>query len=197
MYISDVEALTGFRYCNICHKQAFRIGDPILLTSIRNHLKKYLKNDGKIVKKVIFERFAKPFVPHIFSNKTYMLLLTNNLTHLFEHTQYYITYDIETLEKKVKEKYGDSLLVTVTLIPYAIASTVKCAGGMHSFYYDYRTPNFFDMQLEQLFKEAKQVKKDNKYKDETIPQYFQVPIIGFNSVKFDTSVLIMNLRSKD
>ncbi|KAA6320692.1 MAG: hypothetical protein EZS28_054650, partial [Streblomastix strix] len=25
MYISDVEALTGFRYCNICHRQAFRI----------------------------------------------------------------------------------------------------------------------------------------------------------------------------
>ncbi|KAA6365209.1 MAG: hypothetical protein EZS28_039265, partial [Streblomastix strix] len=33
MYISDVEALTGFRYCNICHRQAFRIKDPNLQVS--------------------------------------------------------------------------------------------------------------------------------------------------------------------
>ncbi|KAA6372968.1 MAG: hypothetical protein EZS28_031503, partial [Streblomastix strix] len=60
MYISDVEALTGFRYCNICHKQAFRIGDKNLQQSMRNHMKKCQKNDGKIVKKVILEKFAKP-----------------------------------------------------------------------------------------------------------------------------------------
>ncbi|KAA6401608.1 MAG: hypothetical protein EZS28_002870 [Streblomastix strix] len=56
MYISDVEALTGFRYCNICHKQAFRIGDPNLQTSMRNHMKKCQKNGGKIIKRVILEK---------------------------------------------------------------------------------------------------------------------------------------------
>ncbi|KAA6356981.1 MAG: hypothetical protein EZS28_047492, partial [Streblomastix strix] len=197
MYISDVEALTGFRYCNICHKQAFRIGDPNIQTSMRNHMKKCQKNGGKIIKKVLLERFAKPFVPHILSNRTYKYLLANNLTHLFKPTQYYITYDIETLEKKVNEKFGDSSQVTATLIPYAIASTVKLASGIHSFYYDIRTDNFLDKWLEQLFEEAKQVKKDNKYNDETIPQYYEVPVIGFNSAKFDTSVLFKNLKSKD
>ncbi|KAA6309432.1 MAG: hypothetical protein EZS28_056512, partial [Streblomastix strix] len=108
MYISDVEALTGFRYCNICHRQAFRIGDKNLQQSMRNHMKKCQKNDGKIVKKVILEKFAKPFVPLILSNRTYKYLLANNLTHLFKPTRYYITYDIETLEKKVNEKFGDS-----------------------------------------------------------------------------------------
>ncbi|KAA6392043.1 MAG: hypothetical protein EZS28_012432 [Streblomastix strix] len=47
------------------------------------------------------------------------------------------------------------------------------------------------------FEEAKQVKKDNKYIDETIPQYYEVPVIGFNSAEFDTSILIKNLKSKD
>ncbi|KAA6368309.1 MAG: hypothetical protein EZS28_036164, partial [Streblomastix strix] len=197
MYISDVEALTGFRYCNICHKQTFRIGDPHLQTSMRNHMKKCQQNNGKIVKKVILERFAKPFVPHILSNKTYKYLLANNLVHLFKPTQYYITYDIETLEKKVNEKFGDSSQITATLIPYAIASTVKLASGIHSFYYDIRTENFLDKWLQQLFEEAKQVMKDNKYNDETIPQYYEVPVIGFNSAKFDTSVLFKNLKSKD
>ncbi|KAA6382637.1 MAG: hypothetical protein EZS28_021836 [Streblomastix strix] len=197
MYISDVEALTGFRYCNICHRQAFRIKDPNLQVSIRNHMKKCQKNGGKIVKKVILEKFAKPFVPHILSNKTYKYLLANNLTHLFKPTQYYITYDIETLEKKVNEKFGDCSQVIATLVPYAIASTVKSVSGIHSFYFDIRTDDFLDKWLEQLFEEAKQVKKDNKYKDETIPQYFEVPVIWFNSAKFDTSLVFKNLKSKD
>ncbi|KAA6359234.1 MAG: hypothetical protein EZS28_045239, partial [Streblomastix strix] len=144
MYISDVEALTGFRYCNICHRQAFRIGDKNL-----------------------------------------------------QPTRYYITYDIETLEKKINEKFGDSSQVTATLIPYVIASTVKLASGIHSFYYDIRTEDFLDKWLEYLFEEAKQVKKDNKCIDETIPQYFEVPVIGFNSAKFDASVLFKKLKSKD
>ncbi|KAA6404464.1 MAG: hypothetical protein EZS28_000015 [Streblomastix strix] len=197
MYISDVEALTGFRYCNICHRQAFRINDKNLQVQMRNHMKKCQKNDGKIVKKVILEKFAKPFVPHILSNKTYKYLLANNLTHFFKPTRYYITYDIETLENKVNEKFGDSSQVTAILIPYAIDSTVKFASDIHSFYYDIRTDDFLDKWLEQLFEEAKQVKKDNKYIDETIPQYFELPVIGFNQAKFDASVLFKNLKSKN
>ncbi|KAA6385258.1 MAG: hypothetical protein EZS28_019214 [Streblomastix strix] len=177
MYISDVEALTGFRYCNICHKQAFRVSDPNQQTSTRNHMKKCQKNNGKIVKKVILEKFAKPFVPHILSNKTYKYLFANNLTHLFERTQYFVTYDIETLQKKINEKFGDCSQVTATLIPYAIASNVKLSNGIHSINYDIRTENFLDKWLEQLFEEAKQVKKGNKYNDETIPQYYEVPVI--------------------
>ncbi|KAA6363548.1 MAG: hypothetical protein EZS28_040925 [Streblomastix strix] len=145
--------------------------------------------------KVILERFPKPFVPHILYSKTYKYLIANYLTHLFKPTRYYITYDIETLEKKVNEKYGDSSQETATLIPYAIASTVKLASGIHSFYYDIRTDYFLDKWLEQLLEEPK-LKKHYKYKNETIPQYYEVPVIRFNSAKFDTSVLFKNLKSK-
>ncbi|KAA6404137.1 MAG: hypothetical protein EZS28_000340 [Streblomastix strix] len=197
MHLSDVETLTRFRLYNIRHKQAFRLGDPNLQTLMINHMKKCQENNGKIVKKVILEIFAKPFVPHILSKKTYKYLLANNLTHLFKLTRYYITYDIETLQKKVNEKFGDRSQITATLIPYAIASTVKCASGIHSFYYDIRTENFLDKWLDQVFEEAKQVMKDNKYIDETIPQYYEVPVIGFNSAKFDASVLFKNFKSKN
>ncbi|KAA6334612.1 MAG: hypothetical protein EZS28_053047, partial [Streblomastix strix] len=118
-----------------------------------------------------------PFVPHILSNKTYKNLLANNLANLFKSTQYYTIYDIETLEKIVNEKFGDCQQVTATLITYDIASTVKLANGIHSFYYDIRTDDQIHMWFEQLFEEAKQVKKDNKNKDETIPQYYEVPVI--------------------
>ncbi|KAA6386540.1 MAG: hypothetical protein EZS28_017932 [Streblomastix strix] len=42
MQISDVEALTVFRYCNICHRQAFRIKDPNLQKLIEDKYKEYL-----------------------------------------------------------------------------------------------------------------------------------------------------------
>ncbi|KAA6374650.1 MAG: hypothetical protein EZS28_029822, partial [Streblomastix strix] len=83
------------------------------------------------------------------------------------------------------------------LIPYAIASTVKLASGIHSFYYDIRTKDFLNKWQEQVFEETKQVKKDNKYLDETTAQYYEVPQIGFNSAKFDTFILFKNLKSKD
>ncbi|KAA6371890.1 MAG: hypothetical protein EZS28_032583, partial [Streblomastix strix] len=164
MYISDVEALTGFRYCNICHRQAFRIGDKNLQVQMRNHMKKCQKNDGKIIKKVILEKFAKPFVPHILSNKTY--------------------------KKKINKKFNDCSQVNATLVPYSIASIVKSANGIHSFYYDIRTDYFLDKWLEQYFEETKQIWKDNKYKDETIPQYYEVR-------QFHIQLVFKNLKSKD
>ncbi|KAA6387847.1 MAG: hypothetical protein EZS28_016626 [Streblomastix strix] len=108
--------------------------------------------------------------------------------------------DVEALtgfKMKANEKFGESSQVTATLIPYAIASTVKLTSGIHSFYYDIRTEYFLDSWLEYVFQEAKQVKKDNKYMDETTLQYYDVPVIGFNSAKFDASILFKNLKSKD
>ncbi|KAA6352948.1 MAG: hypothetical protein EZS28_051525, partial [Streblomastix strix] len=105
--------------------------------------------------------------------------------------------DLETLAKRVNEKFGDSSQGIATLVPQAIASTIKSASGIHSFYYDIRTDDFLDKWLEQLFEEVKQVKKDNKYKDETILQCFKVPIIELNSAKFDISLVFKNLKSKD
>jgi hypothetical protein len=36
------------------------------------------QNNGKIAKYVTLEKFPKPFVPHITSNKTYRFLLSHN-----------------------------------------------------------------------------------------------------------------------
>ncbi|KAA6389757.1 MAG: hypothetical protein EZS28_014713, partial [Streblomastix strix] len=91
----------------------------------------------------------------------------------FKPTEYYITYDIETFEKFIQQNYGeDSATIFYKLI-------------------------FLDQWLDQVFEEAKQIKKDNKYEDESIPQHFEVPVIGFNSAKFDVSLVFKNLKSKN
>ncbi|KAA6309585.1 MAG: hypothetical protein EZS28_056479, partial [Streblomastix strix] len=65
------------------------------------------------------------------------------------------------------------------------------------FCYDIRQADFLDQWLDQVFEEAKQIKKDNKYEDESIPQHYEVPVIGFNSAKFDVSLVFKNLKSKN
>ncbi|KAA6398801.1 MAG: hypothetical protein EZS28_005671 [Streblomastix strix] len=84
-----------------------------------------------------------------------------------------------------------------SFIPYCIASTVKNKSNIRSFRYDIRQANFLDQQLNQVFEEAKQINKDNKSEYESIPQLFEVPVIGLNSTKFDVSLVVKNLKSKN
>ncbi|KAA6382598.1 MAG: hypothetical protein EZS28_021876 [Streblomastix strix] len=50
-----------------------------------------------------------------------------------------------------------------------------------------RTPNFINLWIKQLFKEVRKVIDSNKYVDETILQHYEVPVIRFNSSKFDVA----------
>jgi hypothetical protein len=68
---------------------------------MKKHIEKCKKNDGKIVKKIILEKFARPFVPHILNNITYRYLFVHGRENEFKPTNYYITYDIETFEKYI------------------------------------------------------------------------------------------------
>ncbi|KAA6381738.1 MAG: hypothetical protein EZS28_022735 [Streblomastix strix] len=45
--------------------------------------------------------------------------------------------------------------------------------------------------------QARKVIDSNKYEDEAIPQYYDVPVIGFNSSKFDVALILKNLQSEE
>jgi hypothetical protein len=53
---------------------------------MKKHIDKCKANGGKIVKRIILERFAKPFDPHILSNKTYQYLVAHNRETEFKPT---------------------------------------------------------------------------------------------------------------
>ncbi|KAA6373530.1 MAG: hypothetical protein EZS28_030943 [Streblomastix strix] len=48
------------------------------------------------------------------------------------------------------------------------------------------TPNFINIWIKWLFKEVRKVIDSIKYEDETIPQHYEVPVIGINSSKHDS-----------
>ncbi|KAA6396637.1 MAG: hypothetical protein EZS28_007838 [Streblomastix strix] len=60
-----------------------------------------------------------------------------------------------------------------------------------------RNPNFINVWIKQLFKETRKIIDTNKYEDETIPQHYEVPVIGFNPSKFDVALILKNLQSDE
>ncbi|KAA6374783.1 MAG: hypothetical protein EZS28_029690, partial [Streblomastix strix] len=124
-YIQNKETLTGLRFCPFCKSRAFNPQDVNFARDYEKHIKKCEINEGKIIKEVKLEAVPLPFVPHIMQNKTYAYLLANNRENEFKPTQYYITYDFETVEKVINKDFGKSSKQISQLVPLSVASTIK------------------------------------------------------------------------
>ncbi|KAA6321981.1 MAG: hypothetical protein EZS28_054486, partial [Streblomastix strix] len=106
--IANKQALTGLKFCPHCNSKAFDPKDKNYSRDYEKHTIKCENNEGKIVKQVKLDYIQKPFVPHIMQNKTYQYLFANGRQYEFKPTQYFITYDLETVPKIVNKKFGKS-----------------------------------------------------------------------------------------
>ncbi|KAA6364696.1 MAG: hypothetical protein EZS28_039777, partial [Streblomastix strix] len=139
------------------------------------HMKECQQNNGQIKKYITLEKFPKPFVPHITSNKTYRYLLAHNIESEYKTTQYYITFRYQTeLQKTPGYQYP---ILTLT----AVASTIKAKNYIKTISFDNTQDNFVEKWLDQVFSEALQIRDDNKYADD-VPQRYEVHVIGFDQV---------------
>ncbi|KAA6382788.1 MAG: hypothetical protein EZS28_021685 [Streblomastix strix] len=202
--VANKEALTGLKFCPFCKSKGFDTKCPHFLRDYEKHTKKCEQNDGKIVKNVQLDQIAKPFCPHITQNKTYQYLLAHGRQKEFKPTQYYITYDLETMEKIVNKQFGKSSKQISELVPLSVASTIKNKQGIHTIYSDLRNGDDFITQwLKQVFEEAVIIYQDNQYFtpagtiDKNMQYNVEVPVIGFNSSKFDFSLIFRNLQCAD
>ncbi|KAA6365732.1 MAG: hypothetical protein EZS28_038741 [Streblomastix strix] len=152
------------------------------------HIVKCEQRGGKLVKTIKLDQVQKPSVSHIVQNKTFEYLLAHGREKEFKPTQYYITYDLETVEKIVNKSFGKSSKQISELVPLSVASTIKNKAGVRIIYYDLRNgDDFINQWLNQIFNEAVIVQQDNQYRTQTgvidkAMQYnVDVPVIGFNS----------------
>ncbi|KAA6353799.1 MAG: hypothetical protein EZS28_050674, partial [Streblomastix strix] len=177
--IANKQALTGLQFCPHCNSKAFDPKDKNCSRDYEKHIVKCENNGGKIIKKVKLDYVQKPYCPHIMHNKTYQYLLANGRENEYKPTQYFITYDLETVPKIVNKKFGKSSYQMYELFPLSVASTIRNK------------------------QEAEQVNADNQYLtaagtiDEKIPYSIEVPIVGFNSSRFDISLIISYMQCKD
>ncbi|KAA6361754.1 MAG: hypothetical protein EZS28_042719, partial [Streblomastix strix] len=177
--IANKQALTGLQFCPHCNSKAFDPKDKNYSRYYEKHIIKCENNGGKIIKKVKLDYIQKPYCPHIMHNKTYQYLLANGRENEYKPTQYFITYDLETVPKIVNKKFGKSSYQMYELFPLSVASTIRNK------------------------QEGEQVNADNQYLiaagtiDEKIPYSIEVPIVGFNSSRFDISLIISYMQCKD
>ncbi|KAA6353445.1 MAG: hypothetical protein EZS28_051028, partial [Streblomastix strix] len=133
--VTNTDGLTRQKYCPHCYQQSFDPKDGHYKRDYEQHVSQCKINGGQIIKKVKLDEQPFPFIPHIQRNETYAYLLANNATQQFKPTQYYITYDFETVERKVNTYFGkplskddktirNSQWISV-LEPLSVASTIK------------------------------------------------------------------------
>ncbi|KAA6378037.1 MAG: hypothetical protein EZS28_026435, partial [Streblomastix strix] len=99
-YVTNTDGLTRQKYCPYCYQQSFDPKDDHFQRDYQQHVSQCKIHNGQIIKKVKLDEQPFPYVPHIQRNETYAYLLANNATQQFKPTQYYITYDFETVERK-------------------------------------------------------------------------------------------------
>ncbi|KAA6354299.1 MAG: hypothetical protein EZS28_050174, partial [Streblomastix strix] len=190
MYIISVDKLLGIKICPICNNHAVFTKDPNNNSKRKmdTHMKECQQNNGQIKKYVTLEKFPKPFIPHITSNKTYRYLLAHNRESEYKATQYYITFRFQTELQKIRG-YQYPILV-----PTAVASTIKAKNYIKTISFDKSQDNFVEKWLDQVFSEALQIRDDNKYADD-VPQRYEVHVIGFDCLKSATTLIFKNIKS--
>ncbi|KAA6363385.1 MAG: hypothetical protein EZS28_041088, partial [Streblomastix strix] len=202
--VANKEALTGLKFCPFCQIKRFDTKSQNYSRDYQRHVVKCEQREGKPVKTIKLDQVQNPYVPHILLNKMFAYLLTHGRKQEFKPTQFLITYDLETVEKIVNKSFGKSSHQISELVPLSTASTIINKTGVKTIYYDLLNgDDFINQWLKQVFNEAVIVQQDNQYRTQTgvIDKAMQynvpVPIIGFDSSKFDFSLIFKNLQCAD
>lgn len=202
MRITNPEALTSIMICPICKSYCHRKSSKHN-KRFENHVKKC---DGKFRKEIVLDKVSKPYCPHILNNPTLEYCLAYKLQ--WKPTQYYATFDFETMEKPECEITTRVSFLNSRLIPITVSSAIKSKNGINVKHFDIRqngstescdirTDNFIYKWLEWLFDSAEDVINDN-FQDLLnigIPEEKALElenktmtIFGFNSARFDTNL---------
>jgi hypothetical protein len=194
LYLRDVERATGCALCPKCNNQVFDLHSY----DARVRYNKHVENcDGKKRKKLVLNKYEKPYCPK-FDNETYSFLLSKNQLNLFKPRTAFITYDTETMMEPLNLKTGQTTITGINKI-IIITSTTHTSTNNTTLCFSLMRdgPDFITKWLRQIFNtESEKVMKDNSY-EEDIPFDDFVPVIGFNNGKFDNNLLLPYLHNEE
>ncbi len=187
-----VEMITKFLICPKCRVYAVRYNTKHGKARFDKHVEKCT---GKFERNVNLNKISTPYCPHLLKNRVLLYCLAHDIP--YEPITSYITFDFETIEEKIDKKITESTTINSHLFPLSVAATIKNKYDISTIYFDIRDgENFVDKFIDRLFIEAEQVSKSifsNK------PEFLNgelptVPIIGFNSSKFDMNIMFSWLK---
>jgi len=225
MKIKDYQKLTGYKFCDKCGNFMCKSYDKNRHAA-RQFNDHYDKCDGSFKSPLKLEKLQKPYTPFLDKQPILSALVSRGLTNIygigdkvkFNASTGFITFDFETFEETLNQKFGENSEIISILKPISIAMTVV-TDKLETFYYDIRTNNFIFEFLKKLFEKAEEVKLFNinchaaeldalsidlnqKYpsydiKSKIVEKFYNVNCYGYNSAKFDTPFLISYLNNDD
>ncbi len=224
--IEDLELLKNdFLICPHCHDAVFdKAYDRKHRNKSRfeKHVEKCKANGGKHVKELKLAPYQTPYIPLFTKQPIYELLYAHEVPHLFTPNKSFITYDFETVEDRSHTKSTDKTSISAELIPTVVSSTVCNCGEQkttHSFN-PQEDSDFIKAWIRRLFVDAQVLAEDRYNQYFNNPEFMtlyntltekqqkhirklilqetsQVAIIGFNSAKFDSNLILPYLCSDE
>jgi hypothetical protein len=217
LLVTDADKLTNCKCCPKCHRVFKNV-----LESKKNHYdyKHHVMHCEGKKSKPLTTTESILFASHIQKNCTYSWLLARDRIKEFKVTKYYMVWDFEAMHNyiilsSIKQKMDKrqiqadgiaktKLIAVVEALSIAIAYHGNTSKHPHGFYKtDFFSikkdgPEFMHKIIARAFEMAEYIADDNKYEDPDIPyNYMQVPLLGYNSAKFDMNLLLNELECKD
>jgi hypothetical protein len=148
--------------------------------------KYHVKNcDGKLKQHVKLPHIPLPYLPHVFSNKDYADSLAKGTD--YKPIRIYITYDFETAINPKKANFGEGSTWIASLHPITVAWTVKSETNTMTFSLYRDNPSVHDFVQTWL----------NQMLHTIDFEFEQINVIGYNSARFDMSLILRDLVSQD
>ena len=196
MFIIDAEKLTKIFICPKCNSYVVRNENRHGSERMKKHMDHC---DGKFHKKFIPERISEPYCPHILNHPVYEFCLAHDLE--WKPQSLYMTYDFETMERKVDIKCGESTVINSELIPLSVSCCVKSSSDTLTEHFDARDKNFIPEWIKFMFKQSVKLVKDKiKFLSEMVHiddieklhkldrNLYTVTVFGYNSTRFDSNL---------
>ena len=141
--------------------------DKYKLDRYNEHLEICKKTNGKLIKDVHLKNVQLPYVPHIQKQKIYEFLYANGLQDYFKPTQYYMTFDFETLNylpDEDEKQMSKSTELNAHIIPFMVSTYVKLPSEhkLQNFCYDIDGKEFINKWFDFLFEYSEKVCDANK-----------------------------------
>ena len=193
MYIRKLEDLTGILICPKCQSYCYNIkGTNRNRKKFTEHVKTCT---GKFEKKLRIDTLPHPYVPHLWKTN-YAKLLANKEESYWQPLRYYMTFDFETMEEKIEKEVSTSTVLNSKMIPLSVSLTIKSKKGVRTCYFSKRDDDdFVNSFIQAVFDNHDEIYNDNTIvtPTRTLPPR-HVPVLGFNSGKFDMNLLLPYLN---
>jgi hypothetical protein len=204
VFVSEVDKLTHCKVCPKCHIYQQDTSDWDKKKKLEDHIK-FCK--GKHIEPILKVKDSVPYCPMFSKNKEYEFLFCHNLQRYYKPIREYITFDFETVEQKLNPDNNATTKLLAWILPHTVAASID---KKTTIYYDTRNgEDFIHQFVAKLFEHARLLSQRRSYDkipgvDESfikrlnfLAKTREVPILGFNSAKFDMNLFLKHLNCDD